>query len=234
MCIRNFSMNLKFLSTIVFAGITSKYFAFETSKVVNHAFHYVIQTSHKYNIDESHAFKHSLDVLHYSNRIYQSEISKKPFLKEQKDVIFTSSIIHDMCDKKYMNEQMGVQEMRNYMKDYLEPSHLDAVSDIISTMSYSKVLKYGYPFLGKYQDAYHIVREADLLAAYDLERCIIYQMMHEKYSYSESLQSANDLFHKRILRYIDDDLFVTEYSKKKATELHIKALEDIENIKLIL
>ena len=227
-------MNLKFLSTIFFTIMIKKYVAFETSKLVNHAFQYVIQTSKKYNIDESHAFKHSLDVLHYSNRIYQSELSKKQFLKEQKDIIFISSIIHDMCDKKYMNEQIGVQEMRNYMKDYLEPSHLDTVSDIIYTMSYSKVMKQGYPFLGKYQDAYHIVREADLLAAYDLERCIIYQMMHEKYSYSESLKSAIELFHNRILRYIENDLFITSYSKKKAAELHIKAVYDIENIKLIL
>ena len=210
-------MNLKFLTTMI-----------------NHAFHYVIQTSQKYNIDESHALKHSIEVLHLSNQIYQSELLDQPFLESQKDVIFASSILHDMCDKKYMNEQFGIQEMRGYMQHYVEEPKLDVVSDIIATMSYSKVKKYGYPELGDYQLAYHIVREADLLAAYDLDRCIIYQMMHEKYSYKESLQVAIDLFHTRILRYIEDDLFITSYSKKRASELHIKALQDMENIKLIL
>ena len=210
-------MNLKFLSTIM-----------------NHAFHYVVQTSQKYNIDESHALKHSMDVLHFSNQIYQSELLENKFLKEQKEIIFVSSILHDMCDKKYMNEQIGIQEMRDYMQNYVEEPKLFVVSDIISTMSYSKVKKYGYPQLEMYQNAYHIVREADLLSAYDLDRCIIYQMMHEKYSYTESLQVAIDLFHTRILRYIEDDLFVTSYSKKKAAELHVKALKDIEHIKLIL
>jgi hypothetical protein len=193
-----------------------------------------VQTSQKYNIDESHALKHSMDVLHFSNQIYQNELMLNPLLNSQKEIIFVSSILHDMCDKKYMNEQFGIQEMCAYMQNYVEEPKLNVVSEIISTMSYSKVKKYGYPELGMYQNAYHIVREADLLAAYDLDRCIIYQMMHEKYSYTESLQVAIDLFHTRILRYIEDDLFVTDYSKKKAAELHIKALKDIENIKLIL
>ena len=124
--------------------------------------------------------------------------------------------------------------MCDYMKNYLDPLTLCVVSEIIATMSYSKVKIYGYPELGDDQLAYHIVREADLLAGYDLDRCIIYQMMHEENSYQESLQIAIDLFHKRILRYIEDDLFITSYSKKKAAELHLKALEDIENIKHFL
>jgi hypothetical protein len=204
------------------------------ASIMNHAFHYVIQTSQKYNIDESHALKHSMDVLHYSHKIYQSELTLNPFLNPQKDIIYASSILHDMCDKKYMNEQFGIQEMRSYMQNYIEPISLDSVCDIISTMSYSKVTKYGYPELGDFQLAYHIVREADLLAGYDLDRCIIYQMMHEKCSYTDSLEIAVNLFHKRILRYIEDDLFITNYSKKKAAELHIKALEDLENIRNIL
>ena len=201
--------------------------------LINHGFKYVIQTSKTYNIDESHALKHSMEVLHFANKIYDSELIINPYIEKQKDIIFVSSILHDMCDKKYMNEQFGVNEMRNFMKDYVELDKLDVISDIISTMSYSKVIKHGYPELKEYQLAYHIVREADLLAAYDLDRCIIYQMMHDKYSYCESLPIAVSLFHKRVLRYIEDDLFITEYSKKKAAELHVKALEDIEKIKLI-
>ena len=202
--------------------------------LVNHALQYVIQTSQKYNIDESHALKHSMDVLHYSNKIYQSELIVNPSLMNKKDIIYMSAILHDTCDKKYVNEKIGIREMCDYMKNYLDPLTLCVVSEIIATMSYSKVKIYGYPELGDDQLAYHIVREADLLAGYDLDRCIIYQMMHEENSYQESLQIAIDLFHKRILRYIEDDLFITSYSKKKAAELHLKALEDIENIKHFL
>ena len=44
-------------------------------------------------------------------------------------------------------------------------------------MSYSKVNKNGFPELGNYQLCYNIVREADLLASYNIDRCIIYQMI---------------------------------------------------------
>ena len=199
--------------------------------IINHALNFVVQTSKKYNIDESHALKHSMDVFHYANKIYHSEIINQPQLLEQQDIIYVSSIIHDMCDKKYMNETKGVQEMKDYMKEYVSLEKLDIICDIVSTMSYSKVQINGYPDLQQYQMAYHIVRESDLLTAYDLDRCIIYQMMHDNSTYTESLQKAITLFDNRVLQYINNQLFITNYSKQEAQLLHIKAINDIQYIK---
>ena len=135
------------------------------NNILNAAFNYVILTSKNYNIDESHSLKHSIEVFNYASKIYDSEINKNILLEKQKEVIQMSAILHDMCDKKYMDEKVGIQNMNNYMKDLMNPTDLRVVSDIISTMSYSKVKKYGYPNLEEYQLAYHIVREADLLSA---------------------------------------------------------------------
>jgi HD superfamily phosphodiesterase len=201
------------------------------TSLINHAFNFVVQTSHKYNIDESHALKHSMEVFHYANKIYSHEIIKNPFLIDQQEIIYVSSIIHDMCDKKYMNETKGIEEMCSYMKYYTEPEELTAICDIVSTMSYSKVEKNGFPKLNKYQLAYHIVREADLLTAYDVDRCIIYQMMHENYNYKESLKKMAELFENRVLQYVNKGLFVTDFSKQESKMLHIKALKDIQYIK---
>jgi hypothetical protein len=172
-----------------------------------------------------------MEVFHYANQIVLSETTNHPFLEKQKEVIYLSSILHDMCDKKYMNEEKGMSEIQDYIKDSISEEQLDAVSHIITTMSYSKVMKNGYPELGDYQLAYHIVREADLLSAYDIDRCIIYQMYHDDCSYHDSLPKAIDLFDYRVFKYIEHDLFVTDYSKKKAQELHDKALKDIEQLK---
>ena len=201
--------------------------------IVNAAFNFVIFISKKYNIDESHSLKHSIDVFNFANKIYNSELEKSPFLQEQKDIIHVSAILHDMCDKKYMNEGDGVYNINKYMEPYMPTSELKVVSDIISTMSYSKVKKNGYPNLGEYQTAYHIVREADLLSAYDVDRCLIYQMMHEKFDYSDSLNLVYDLFEKRVLKYREDKLFITNYSKSKSYDLHMKAVEDISEMKKI-
>ena len=200
------------------------------SSIINAAFNYVIYTSNKFHIDESHSLKHSMEVFHIANKIYDSEVIIHPYLLEQKEIISVSAIIHDMCDKKYMNEELGINEMKSFMSNYLKADDIEIVSKIVSTMSYSKVKLCGFPDLKNYQLAYHIVREADLLSAYDIDRCIIYGMMKENLDYSNSLFRAVDLFNNRVLKYRSDNLFVTEYSKNYSKILHDNALENIQNI----
>jgi hypothetical protein len=124
--------------------------------------------------------------------------------------------------------------MNKYMKDYISNEELMVVSNIIKTMSYSKVKKYGYPDFKEHQPAYHIVREADLLAAYDLNRCIIYKMMRDKFNYTDALLESKNLFETRVLNYRKDKLFVTNYSKNKSLLLHKNALNDMEHLDSLL
>jgi HD superfamily phosphodiesterase len=195
--------------------------------LINFSFNYVAKITNMYKLDESHALKHSMDVFHIANKIYDSEIEYNPFLENQKDVIFVSAIVHDTCDKKYMNEKNGVGLIKNYLADYMSATNLDTVCNIVSTMSYSKVQICGYPDLGEYQLAYHIVREADLLSAYDIDRCIIYGMYKENLSYVDALKRAIELFQTRILKYREQELFITNYSKRESFFLHNNALETI-------
>lgn len=193
-------------------------------QLINAAFECVIKISAKYNIDESHSLKHSMEVYKFAKEIYESELDMNPYLKGQVRVIFASAILHDMCDRKYMEEAKGIADIKENMNFVLTAEELEIVEKIITTMSYSKVKRYGYPDLGKYQLAYHITREADLLAAYDLDRCIIFGMMVDRLVYSEAAARAETLFAERVLKYIDDGLFVTAYSVHKSFELHNKAL----------
>lgn len=193
-------------------------------QLINAAFECVIKISAKYKIDESHSLKHSMEVYKFAKDIYESEVDMNPFLKGQKRVIFAASILHDMCDHKYMDEAKGIADIKDNMSFVLSAEELVAVEDIITTMSYSKVKRYGYPDLGKYQLAYHITREADLLAAYDIDRCVIFGMMVDKIIYEEALSRAKTLFTNRVLKYIEDGLFVTAYSIHKSFELHNQAL----------
>jgi hypothetical protein len=171
-----------------------------------------------------------MEVYQFANNIYDSQVILNPYLEQQKEIILCSAILHDMCDKKYMNEKDGVDKMNQFMKDYIDPKKLDIINKIITTMSYSTVKKNGYPELGEYNIAYHIVREADLLAAYDVERCIIYQMMRENYDYISSVLSAKYLFEERIFQYLKDGLFTLEYSKKRAQLLHDQSIVKMKDI----
>ena len=200
--------------------------------IINYAFNYVTKITTLFNIDESHGLKHSMEVFHLANKIYNSEVKENPFLKKQEDIIYVSAILHDMCDKKYMNEKTGITMMNNYMSPYIPKIKLDVISDIISTMSYSKVKKNGFPDLKEYQLSYHIVREADLLTSYDIDRCIIYGMKVEKLEYFDALKRAIDLFDNRVLKYRSDKLFKTKYSRDLSLHLHKKVLKEIEILKM--
>jgi HD superfamily phosphodiesterase len=199
-------------------------------KLYNYLFTFVIQTSKLFNIDESHSVKHSMDVFFHANEIYEKELLKSPFLKNHKDIIDTSSILHDMCDKKYMNEKYGLNRISEYMKDKISTNDLEMSLKIISTMSYSTIKKNGFPKLNEYQLAYNIVREADLLASYDFDRCIIYQMLKNDESYEKSIIDAKNLFENRVFKYIDDGLFTTTHSKLLAQNYHMNALQRINSL----
>ena len=200
----------------------------ETNIVVNGAFEIVKHLSRKFDIDDSHSMKHSIEVYKFATRIYKSELKQKPYLQNQHNIIVAAAILHDMCDKKYMPEEEGVTEIRKLASLFMSEEDLDIVVQIITTMSYSKVKQNGHPELGEFQMAYHIVREADLLAAYDIDRCIVFSMYKENLCYTDAVARANNLFKTRVLNYRKDGLFVTEFSKRLSKKLHTNAKKQYE------
>ena len=149
-------------------------------RLFNDLFAFVLLICSKYGIDESHDISHSMNILNYAYNIYETEIYINPGIKEQRNIILVSAILHDMCDKKYMNEEQGVENIKDFLQEKINNEEINAIVKIMQTMSYSKVKKDGFPELGIYQKAYHIVREADLLCAYDFDRCVIYDMKVNK------------------------------------------------------
>jgi len=135
-----------------------------------------------------------------------------------------------------MNEKEGLVMIDEFFtneilsESLMTKNEINVCKAIISTMSYSTIKKDGYPNLGVFQSAYHIVREADLLSAYDLDRCLIFTMEHSKSNNSlhDIFAEASTLFHSRILAYIEKDLFVHEFAKKEAYRLHNDSLVQLE------
>ena len=197
-------------------------------------FNFVLYTTSKYNIDESHGLSHSMNVLHTAYNIYQSEVKKSPYLEDQQMIIYSSAVLHDMCDNKYMDVETGLDEINNVLTSHLSQEETNTIKTIINTMSYSKVKKQGFPSLGKYQLAYHIVREADLLTAYDFDRCMIYHMSKNNSNVREAYYNAEELFHNRVLRHYEHDLLTTEYSQTQHVLLSSSARIRMRNWKTIL
>lgn len=192
-------------------------------KLLSRLFNYVMLATSKYNIDESHGVSHSMNVLYYADQIYQSELYKTPALKTQENIIYISAVLHDMADKKYVDENQGIQEIVGFISNdtnIITPIEIEVITEIIQTMSYSKVKKQGFPELGEFQPAYHIVREADLLTAYDFDRCLIYNMNKKYGDLMDALDEAENLFNNRMFLHNEHGLFLSDYSKHKSIELH--------------
>ena len=186
-----------------------------------------------------------MNVLHFAHQIYESEVRESPLLEEHRHIIFTAAILHDVCDKKYVSEKDGLAEIGEFLDNMdlmsysgsrpirvglpnqdnihfpaYNQEEIRAVQDIISTMSYSTVKKQGYPRLRHYQKAYHIVREADLLAAYDFDRSMIYHMHVNNRDVKTAFLSAEDLFETRVFQHNRDGLFLHDVSKRLSFDLH--------------
>jgi HD superfamily phosphodiesterase len=85
-------------------------------RLLNELFNFILLTSSKYGIDESHDVSHSMNVLHYAQDIYEAQVYIYPPLKHYERVIYIAALLHDMCDKKYMDEIEGLNEICNYLK----------------------------------------------------------------------------------------------------------------------
>jgi hypothetical protein len=190
----------------------------------------------KYNIDDSHGISHSFDILHHTNNIFIEECKLNQNLKEQENIVLISSLLHDMCDKKYMNETDGIEEIKNFLKDTycISDKEIDVIKTIIETMSYSKVAKNGFPQLNEYQTAYHIVREADLLCAYDVDRCMIYHLYKHNTDLEKAFLTAEQMFENRIFKHQEHGLILLTYTKNIIPMLENQAIMKLHSWKSIL
>ena len=201
-------------------------------------FQFVMKTVAKYNIDESHGLSHAFQILTQANSIYESEVIKIPELKEHEKVIYIAAIVHDMCDNKYMSTETGLDTIELFLSTNkvfkLAEEEINAIRNIINTMSYSKVKNSGFPELGKYQHAYHIVREADLLCAYDFDRCMLYHMHSQNTGIENAFSDSCKLFDIRVFKHNDDGLFTTDYSKTQSTIMEPRSRERMEHWRKLL
>ena len=192
--------------------------------MLNRAFECVRHACVQSNMDESHGMKHSMDVFNYLKQFYHRHLPYQPQLAKQQHVLYAAAILHDVCDAKYTTEADGLRVIHSYMELFFSPEDFNMLSTIMTTMSYSKVRQNGFPILGDWQFGYHMVRESDLLASYDFDRCVMYGMYKESLLYVDAVARARTLYHNRVLQYIKDGVFLTEFGLSKAYELHGKAI----------
>jgi hypothetical protein len=199
--------------------------------MLNQTVDFIKETCKLFNIDKSHGLDHAIKTLLWSQKIGKD----MPLNYNESRVIQLSCLLHDMCDKKYMDEQVGLERIKQFLTETLklDSGTISRVIFIISTMSYSKVIKYGYPNFGNDTSTelcYHIVRNSDLLDSYDPERCIGYHVRCGG-TREDGITRMFEIFEDRVLRLIDRGYINLEPAKQYALDLHIKALDELKKYK---
>ena len=197
-------------------------------------FNFIEQQCVKYNIDESHGLKHAKGTMMRANEILLtlSEVSD-----EERMITLYSAALHDTCDSKYTPVNEAANEIGFFLRSqHWQPSQINALIRIITSMSYSKLKKsiisgrIEFPSHGKWQRAYHVARHADLLEGYIVARCILYnQHIFPEKSEDEHWQRASEVFSERVFTYISDGwIFLSgaiELAKPLIQEAH-RCLEE--------
>ena len=197
-------------------------------------FNFIEQQCVKYNIDESHGLKHAKGTMMRANEILLtlSEVSD-----EERMITLYSAALHDTCDSKYTPVNEAANEIGFFLRSqHWQPSQINALIRIITSMSYSKLKKsivsgrIEFPSHGKWQRAYHVARHADLLEGYIVARCILYnQHIFPEKSENEHWERASELFSERVFTYISDELIflsgAIELAKPLIQEAH-RCLEE--------
>ncbi len=194
-------------------------------------YNFIIATTRRLNIDETHGLRHAMDVYKYSQNIYNVEKNNTPLIIRDERLIYTSALLHDMCDHKYIKQEDGLEKIDKFLREnaYYR-SEIETVKEIISTMSYSKIKVMGEPNHGENQIAFQIVRESDLLASYDVDRCVMYDMLKNDIRYENAFENAKGIFEKRMFKYLERKEIRTEEGKNIAKRLVKESKDRIEEI----
>jgi HD superfamily phosphodiesterase len=199
--------------------------------MLNKLFKFVRETCNQFSIDESHGLTHSIQVYRFGLQIYNEVLKSNPKIKSRFQVIICSCILHDMCDYKYIDEIVGVERISKLLQDLgLDKAEINLICKIITTMSYTKIKVNGFPKFDNSIDelAFHIVREADLLAAYDFDRSVVYAMECKGSTWIEANKETVEYFKIRVLTQIIDGLFTIPISLELACKLHELAQSNLD------
>lgn len=199
---------------------------------------YINEKSRIYNIDLSHNLHHSLQVKELAFTIAEKDHYNLD--NRQREVLYLSCMLHDMCDAKYTPLPQSILDVSNFlMKECRVSRHThDGVMKIITSMSYNKIIRpdgtVWFPRWlenKRYKDlvkVFHITRESDLLTSYDLKR-----MVHYKNDRLGSIYSC-DTYHdiiktvgSRMNKLLERNLFLSPTATKVAKQWHNQLCDEV-------
>lgn len=180
-------------------------------------------------IDESHNEVHSKEVLFWTTKIID-QLSFK-LNKDELLLVGQCALLHDLVDSKYTDFSVEVTE---HLLQFHSSETVCNLLKILHTMSYSKIVsknKISYPQWiesSDYVNIYHIVREADLLASYNIARMIQYRKNKGNFTKKQIISEVKEIYNNRMKTLVERDLFYYKSTENLAQALNTVALLKLE------
>lgn len=198
----------------------------------------VYRLGRHFGVDDSHNHVHSKEVMFWAGAILENLSKNMNITLSQRLCIGHCALLHDVLDKKYLDNTsypMVYDRVYNHLsKHFFSGGTARHMMEIMTGLSYSKTVSPdpqggGHAtvrFPSWIQDKpewftiYHIVREADLLSAYNIARMVEYRLSKfPAMSESDMRQDIRDMFYSRMDRMIEMGLFVHPSSAELASTL---------------
>ena len=191
---------------------------------------FVEKTCKEQGIDDSHGIKHSKGCVEWVEKLLDKEVD---VTEDERQLAIYSAALHDMCDRKYIDVATGLTNIQDWLiLQGWSASMVVSLLTIINTTSYSKLKRVAvngvhvFPDHGIYNRVYHIVRHADLLEAYVVGRCFIYQKhVAPEISDEECWKLVRDLFDNRVFKYVSDGWITLPSALSYVKDLEAVALD---------
>ena len=189
---------------------------------------------HHYGIDDSHNHVHSKEVLFWAGQILQAH--PETLHSMDRVAIGHCALLHDILDRKYIGPDSYDKVHEIVLHHLTHASGTETAShmmNVMLSMSYSKTV-FPDPVNGTvhvrfpswiddkktWSTIYHIVREADLLSAYNIARMVEYRRAKfPTMTESEMRDDIRQMFASRMSTMIERGLFVHPASARLASAL---------------
>lgn len=174
-------------------------------------------------VDDSHNHVHATEVLFWANEIMQAH----PVSRREADAAGHCALLHDLLDGKY--EIPGADDsVRHHLVEVVgyPQEAADDMMRIMTSMSYHKTMVDDGPVFpdwledSSWKSVFHITRDADLLASYNMARMIEFRRHFRPWLHPEEIaDEVIQLFDERMDTLLDRSAFYHDESRNIAGAL---------------
>ena len=211
-------------------------YAFQS--LYQNVYDWIITRSDRYSIDDSHNHVHSREVLAH----YLALNRERAATEEMHQCSVLGCMLHDMMDKKYLPEQVGLDDILLFLSaQKVNEKIIDALAVFLPSVSYSETVWQKNEELvldvparvvsHEYYPCYEAIRASDLISSFNLQRTLLYHLKKggRTATTREAFHHLAMLYESRMDKLIKYNI-IPEWAHEYSIPIHLKSKQVLERV----